>query len=112
MGFLDKAKSQAQKLGETVTDKTAEIQRERRADKLLQELGTLAYLELAGRSEPAHAARLETLKAELIQAEADGTKIVWSPPPPPAGAPAPPMGAPPPPSSEIPPPPPPPPPPL
>ena len=89
MGFLDKAKTQAQKLQETVTDKTSTIQRDRRADKLLEELGTLAFLELAGRAEPAHAGRLETLRAELLQLEADGAKIVWTPtappPPPPLG---------------------------
>ena len=117
MGFLDKAKSQAQKLQETVTDKTSTIQRDRRADKLLEELGTLAFLELAGRAEPAHAARLETLRAELIQLEADGTKITWTPPAPPADAPVPPAGStppppPPPPSATPPPPPPPPPPPF
>jgi len=87
VGFLDKAKSQAQKLGDTVTDKTAGIQRDRKADKLLEELGTLAFLELAGRSEPSHAARLETLQAELIQVEADGAKITWTPPPNLAGPP-------------------------
>jgi len=90
VGFLDKAMSQAHKLGETVTDKTSELQRDRLAAKLLEELGTLAYLELAGRSEPAHAPRLETLKAELIQLEADGTKITWAPQiPPPMAAPPP-----------------------
>jgi len=90
VGFLDKARSQAQKLGETVTDKTAGLQRDRKADKLLEELGTLAYLELAGRSEPSHAGRLETLKAELIELEADGTKITWAPQDPPPMAPPPP----------------------
>jgi hypothetical protein len=90
MGFLDKAKEQAQKLSEQVTDKTAGLQRDRKVDKLLEELGTLAYLELAGRAEPAHAGRLETLKAELIQLEADGTKITWTPPVPPAPPVAPP----------------------
>ena len=79
MGFLDKAKVQAQKLQDTVVDKTSTLQRDRRVDKLLEELGILAFLELAGRAEPAHAARLEALQAELIQAEADGTKIVWTP---------------------------------
>jgi len=108
MGFLDKAKSQAQKLQETVTDKTSTLQRDRKADKLLEELGTLAFLELAGRAEPAHAGRLETLRAELIQLEADGTKITWTPPAPPATAPAPPTGGPPPPPPPVPPPPPPP----
>lgn len=97
MGFLDKAKSQAQKLGETVTDKTAGLQRDRRTDKLLEELGTLAYLELAGRSEPAHAGRLETLKAELIQLEGEGTKITWTPPVPPTAPPSSTVGEPPPP---------------
>ena len=103
MGFLDKAKSQAQKLQETVVDKTSTLQRDRKVDKLLEELGTLAFLELAGRAEPAHATRLETLRADLIQAEADGTKIVWTPPPstgttppppppPPAPLPSPPLG--------------------
>lgn len=84
MGFLDKAKTQAQKLGGTVTDKTAGLQRDRKTDKLLEELGILAFLELAGRSTPAHADRIETLKAELTQLEADGTTITWSPPLPPA----------------------------
>ena len=101
MGFLDKAKTQAQKLQETVTDKTSGIQRDRRTDKLLEELGTLAFLELAGRAEPAHAPRLETLRAELIQLEADGTKIVWTPTPAAPGAPAPPTGGPPPPSAPL-----------
>ena len=104
MGFLDKAKSQAQRLQETVTDKTSTLQRDRRADKLLEELGTLAFLELVGRAEPAHAARLETLRAELIQLEADGTKITWTPPEPPATAPAPPTGGSPPPPPPPPPP--------
>ena len=104
MGFLDKAKSQAQKLQETVTDKTSTLQRDRRAENLLQELGTLRYLELAGRAEPAHAGRLETLRAELIQLEADGTKIGWTPPPPPPAAPDPPIGDPPPPPPPPPPP--------
>ena len=95
MGFLDKAKSQAQKLQETVTDKTSTLQRDRRAANLLEELGRLAFLEQAGRAEPIHAARLETLRAELIQLEADGTKIEWTPqaptaPSPPTGDPLPP----------------------
>lgn len=80
MGFLDKAKTQAQKLQETVVDKTSTLQRDRRAEKLVGELGALAFLELAGRAEPAHAGRLETLQAELMQLEADGYKVVWAPP--------------------------------
>ncbi|MEO5678301.1 MAG: hypothetical protein ABIS47_01400 [Acidimicrobiales bacterium] len=106
MGFLDKAKSQAQKLQETVTDKTSTIQRDRKADKLLEELGTLAFLELVGRAEPAHSGRLESLRAELMQLEADGTKIVWTPPGPVTGAPAPSAGSVPPPPAPPPPPPP------
>jgi len=82
MGFMDKAKTQAQKIGDTAKDKTAEVQRERKADKLLEELGTLAYLELVGRSEPLHAGRLETLKSELMKLESDGAKITWTPPAP------------------------------
>ena len=78
MGFLDKAKVQAQKLQDTVVDKTSTLQRDRLVDKLLEELGALAFLELVGRSEPIHATRLEALRAELIAAEADGAKITWT----------------------------------
>ncbi len=93
MGFLDKAKVQAQKLQETVVDKAETLQRDRKVGELLEELGALAFLELVGRSEPIHATRLEALRAELIAAEADGAKITWTssgqtlatpnPPPPP-----------------------------
>ncbi len=91
MGLLDKAKVQVHKLQETVVDKTSTLQRDRLVDKLLEELGALAFLELVGRSEPIHAARLGSLRAELLAAEADGAKITWpapgqalaTPPPPP-----------------------------
>ena len=101
MGFLDKAKVQAQTLQGTVVDKASTLQRDRRVGKLLEELGALAFLELVGRSEPIHASRLEALRAELIAAEADGAKITWTssgqtlatpnpPPPPPPTPPTPP----------------------
>ncbi|HEV8115748.1 MAG TPA: hypothetical protein VGP53_05875, partial [Acidimicrobiales bacterium] len=78
MGFLDKAKVQAQTLQGTVVEKASTLQRDRRVGKLIEELGALAFLELAGRSEPIHASRLEALRAELIAAEADGAKILWT----------------------------------
>lgn len=78
MALLGTAKSQAQKLQATVADKASTLQRDRRVAKLLEELGTLAFLELAGRSEPVHATRLEQLRAELIAAEADGATITWT----------------------------------
>ena len=78
MGFLDKAKVQAQTLKATVVDKTSTLQCDRTVDKLLEELGSIAFLELAGRSEPIHASRREAVRAELIAAEADGAKITWT----------------------------------
>ncbi len=78
MGLLDKARVQAQTLQGTVVDKASTLQRDRRVGKLLEELGSLAFLELAGRSAPIHASRLEALRAELIAAEANGARITWA----------------------------------
>lgn len=78
MGFLDKAKAQAQALAEkaqegvkTGQEKIEEVQAARKADGLLRDLGAAVLLERTGRATPDTAATVERLVAELSAHEAE-----------------------------------------
>jgi hypothetical protein len=78
MGLMDKVKSQAaqvvdkaQQAGQAGQAKLAEVQAKRKADGMLEELGTIVYLERTGRTAPGGEARATVLVDDLQKHEAE-----------------------------------------
>ncbi len=78
MGFLDKAKAQAQQLAvkaqegaKAGQEKIEASQAAKRADALLHDLGAQVYLQMSGRATPETAAEVERLLSELRAHEAE-----------------------------------------
>jgi hypothetical protein len=85
MGFLDRAKEQANSLkdrekvrevAEKVKGKVEDIQTKRRADSLLVDLGRLAYAEHTGRVNASAETEISRVVAELRVLEDDGVAIL------------------------------------
>ena len=83
MGFMDKVRSQATTLAEkaqgglqTGKEKLDVLQERKRAQRLLQELGTLVYRKHTNRATDASAAEIERLVADLQKIEADGVDVL------------------------------------
>src|SRR4051812_5519502 len=82
MGFMDKVKATAEKVGEQAKqgleqgkEKIADVQEKRKADALLRDLGAAVFIDRTGKGTPAIAADIERLMAELRQLEEAGTVI-------------------------------------
>ena len=78
MGFLDKAKGQAQVLAakaqegvKTGQEKLEQVQAARRADAMMRDLGVAVFLERTGRGSAQTTADAERLVAELSAHEAE-----------------------------------------
>lgn len=77
MGVMDKVKSQAKALADKAQEgakagqeKLSQMQAKRQAEGLLQELGTLVYLERAGRAVPGGTQRADSIVAQVKKYEA------------------------------------------
>lgn len=102
MGFLDKAKAQAEQALKQGQDKIDEVQAKKKADGLLRDLGSWHYAMAAGRDDGRGAAEVARLTAELEAHEAECGALaipgaVPAPPPPPVAPPPPGAASPPPP---------------
>src|SRR3954447_24738702 len=82
MGFMDKVKATAEKVGEKAQQgvqqgqqKLTEAQERKRVDGLLRQLGAATYHERTGRGSPVITSEIERLLAALREAEATGTLI-------------------------------------
>ena len=86
MGFLDKAKAQAQSLAtkaqegvKTGQEKIEQVQASRKADAVMRDLGAQVFLEKTGRGSPETAAEIERLVAELRAHEAEHGPVETAP---------------------------------
>ncbi len=79
MGFLDKAKQQAQELKGKVEGKVEDVQQKRKASDLLEEVGRLVYAERMGR--PVPEGRVDQLITELRDLEDHGVVVAPEPQP-------------------------------
>src|SRR3954470_7287731 len=82
MGFMDKVKATAEKVGEKAQQgvaqgqqKLSEVQERKRVDGLLRDLGAATYHERTGDGTPALTSEIERLAATLREAEASGTSV-------------------------------------
>lgn len=86
MGFLDKAKAQAQQLAtkaqegvKTGQAKLEQTQAKKKGDALLRDLGAAVFLERTGRGTPETAAEIERLLAALRDHEAEHGAVDTAP---------------------------------
>ena len=82
MGFMDKVKATAEKVGEKAQQgvhqgqqKLSDAQERKRVDGLLRELGAATYHDRTGRGSPVVTGEIERLVASLREAEAGGATI-------------------------------------
>jgi hypothetical protein len=82
MGFMDKVKATAEKVGEKAQEglhqgqqKLSEVQERKRVDGLLRDLGAATFFERTGRGSPAVTSEVERTVAALREAEAAGAGI-------------------------------------
>jgi hypothetical protein len=79
MGFLDKAKAQAQQIASKGQEKFGEVQGKRKADALLRDLGAAVFAQRTGSGTPETDAEIERLLSELRAHEAEHGKIDTAP---------------------------------
>jgi hypothetical protein len=82
MGFMDKVKATAEKVGEKAQhgvqqgqQKLSDAQERKRVEGLLRDLGVACYHDRTGRGTPAVTGDIERLTAALREAEAGGVAI-------------------------------------
>jgi hypothetical protein len=82
MGFMDKVKATAEKVGEKAQQgvqqgqqKLSDAQERKRVDGLLRDLGAACYHDRTGRGAPVITSEIERLTAALREAEAGGATI-------------------------------------
>src|SRR5437764_11771616 len=85
MGFMDKVKATAEKVGEKAQQgvqqgqhKLSEVQERKRVDGLLRDLGAACYHDRTGRGGPQVTSEVERLVAALREAEDNGTAVELS----------------------------------
>jgi len=76
MGFLDKAKQQAQDIKGKVEGKVDDVQSKRKSTELLSHLGRYAYAERTDRLPAGAEAEITRLVGELRSAEQDGASVL------------------------------------
>ena len=76
MGFLDKAKQQAQDLKGKVEEKVEDVQSKRKSAELLQQLGRYTYAQRTDRLPIGAVAEIDRLIAELRTAEQEGASVL------------------------------------
>ena len=79
MGFLDKAKAQAQQLATKGQEKFGEVQGKRKADALLRDLGAAVFAQKTGSGTPETDAEIERIMSELRSHELEHGKIDTAP---------------------------------
>ena len=82
MGFMNKVKATAEKVGEQAKhgieqgqEKIKDVKEKRKADGLLRDLGEAVYLDRSGKGTAATSSEIEKLMAELRELEETGTTI-------------------------------------
>ncbi len=76
MGFLDKAKQQAQDLKGKVEGKVEDVQAKRKAGELLDSLGRLVYAQRTERPADDTEAKIAALVEALRALEAEGVSVL------------------------------------
>ena len=79
MGFLDKAKAQAQQLATKGQEKIEQTQGKRRSDALLRDLGAAFFAQKTGKGTPETDAEIERLLSELREHESQHGAIDTAP---------------------------------
>lgn len=74
-GFIDKMKTTATQAQNTAKEKADDFKDKRKADQLLDSLGTVVYLSETGRKLPDHDERLASIVQQLKDVEAEGHTI-------------------------------------
>jgi hypothetical protein len=79
MGFLDKAKAQAQQLATKGQEKLEQTQAKRKSDGLLRDLGAAVFKQKSGSGGPDVDSEIERLVSELRAHEVEHGKIDTTP---------------------------------
>jgi hypothetical protein len=79
MGFLDKAKAQAQQLATKGQEKYEQTTSKRKSDALLRDLGAAVFAQKTGKGTPETDGEVERLLAELRALEAEHGAIDTAP---------------------------------
>jgi hypothetical protein len=79
MGFLDKAKAQAQQLATKGQEKLEQTQAKRKADAILRDLGAAVFKQKTGSGGPGIDAEIERLVSDLRAHEVEHGKIDTAP---------------------------------